>query len=93
MQPPPLPNSATVSPISSPGSPTHDEARRALELVVNYFNNQPTGLGAQDYLTIGKLMEKLELAQNQAAGLRGLHRIDEHADGHRVSKKRSIHTL
>ncbi|PGH17335.1 hypothetical protein AJ79_01219 [Helicocarpus griseus UAMH5409] len=94
MQPPPLPKSATISPISSPGSPTHDEARRALELVLTYFNSsQPSALGAQDYLTIGKLMEKLELAQNQAAGIRGLHRIDEHADSPRVSKKRSIHTL
>ncbi|EEH39376.1 hypothetical protein PAAG_08645 [Paracoccidioides lutzii Pb01] len=93
MQPPSLPKSSTVSPISSPGSPTHDEARRALELVVNYFNNQPAGLGAQEYLTIGKLMEKLELAQNQAVGQRGLPRIDEHSDGPRVSKKRSIHTL
>lgn len=94
MHPPPLPNSNAVSPISSPGSPTQDEARKALELVMNYFQNQPSGLGAQDYMTIGKLMEKLELAQNQAAALpRGLHRIDEHADVPRVSKKRSIHTL
>ncbi|EGC41050.1 conserved hypothetical protein [Histoplasma capsulatum var. duboisii H88] len=93
MQPPPPPQPTTASPISSPGSPTHDEARRALELVVTYFNSQPTGLGAQDYVAIGKLMQKLELPQNQAAGLSGLHRIDENADGHRVSKKRSIHTL
>jgi hypothetical protein len=94
MHPPPLPNSSAVSPISSPGSPTQDEARKALELIMNYFQNQPSGLGAQDYITIGKLMEKLELAQTQAAALpRGLHRIDEHADGPRVSKKRSIHTL
>ncbi|EEQ83739.2 uncharacterized protein BDCG_00544 [Blastomyces dermatitidis ER-3] len=89
MQPPPPPQSTTASPVS-PSSPTHDEARRALELVLNYFNSQPTGLVAQDYVTIGKLMQKLELAQSQTAGL---HRIDEHADGHRVSKKRSIHTL
>ncbi|KLJ11554.1 hypothetical protein EMPG_13261 [Blastomyces silverae] len=89
MQPPPPPQSTTASPIS-PGSPTHDEARRALELVLSYFKSQPTSLGVQEYVTIGKLMEKLELAQNQTTGL---HRIDEHSDGHRVSKKRSIHTL
>jgi hypothetical protein len=94
MQPPPLPKSNTVSPVSTPGSPTQDEARRALELVMSYFQNQPTGLGPQEYISIGKLMEKLELAQNQASGLPGgLHRIDEHADSPRVSKKRSIHTL
>lgn len=94
MQPPPLPKSNTVSPISAPGSPTQDEARRALELVLNYFQNQPSGLGAHDFVTIGKLMEKLELSQHQASALPGgLHRIDECADGPRVSKKRSIHSL
>lgn len=92
MQPPPLPKSNTVSPISAPSSPTQDEARKALELVLNYFQNQPSGLAVQDYITIGKLMEKLELAQNQGGALPGgLHRIDEHVDGPR--KKRSIHTL
>ncbi|KAK2767476.1 hypothetical protein FQN54_003633 [Arachnomyces sp. PD_36] len=94
MQPPPLPKSNTVSPISAPGSPTQDEARRALELVVNYFHNQPSGLVPQDYVMIGKLVEKLELNQSPGGALPGgLHRIDEHSDGHRVSKKRSIHTL
>jgi hypothetical protein len=96
MQPPPLPKSSTVSPISSPSSPTQDEARRALELVMNFIQNQPSGLGlqAQDYITMGKLMEKLELAQSQASSISGrLQRIDEHADSPRVNKKRSIHTL
>lgn len=95
MQPPPLPRSSTVSPISSPSSPTQDEARRALELVMNFFQNQPSGLGlqAQDYITMGKLMEKLELAQSQASSISGrLQRIDEHANP-RVNKKRSIHSL
>ncbi|CRG85781.1 hypothetical protein PISL3812_02796 [Talaromyces islandicus] len=96
MQPPPLPKSSTVSPISSPSSPTQDEARRALELVMNFFQNQPSGLGlqAQDYITMGKLMEKLELAQNQTGSISGrLQRIDEHGDSPRVNKKRSIHSL
>lgn len=58
----------SVSPVS-PGSPTQDEARRALELVMNYFQSQPSGLGlqAQEYIIMGKLMEKLELAQNQVS--------------------------
>lgn len=60
----------SISPVaSSPGSPTQDEARRALELVMNYFQSQPSGLGlqAQEYIIMGKLMEKLELAQNQVS--------------------------
>ncbi|EIT72711.1 Tc5 transposase DNA-binding domain-containing protein [Aspergillus flavus] len=92
--PPLFPKSTTVSPISSPGSPTQDEARRALELVMNYFEHQPTGLGAQDYLTIGGLMERLELAKSQQTTLPGgLTRIDEHDDGPHLHKKRSIRSL
>ncbi|KAJ5625535.1 hypothetical protein N7510_001844 [Penicillium lagena] len=95
MQPPPpsFSSSNTVSPILSPGSPTQDEARRALELVMNYFQQQPAGLQAQEYFTIGKLMERLELAKNQHnIVLGGLPRIDEHDVPH-MSKKRSIHNL
>ncbi|KAJ5915062.1 DNA binding HTH domain Psq-type [Penicillium verhagenii] len=95
MQPPPVVSkSATVSPISAPGSPTQDEARHALELVMNYFQHQPAGLAAQEYVTIGKLMERLDLAKSQGYAFpSGLPRIDEHDDGPRVSKKRSIHNL
>lgn len=96
MQPPPpvASKSAAVSPISTPGSPTQDEARQALELVMNYFQHQPSGLAAQEYVTIGKLMERLELAKSQGyTFLGGLPRIDEHDDGPRVTKKRSIHNL
>ncbi|KAK2753663.1 hypothetical protein FQN55_000026 [Onygenales sp. PD_40] len=95
MQPPPLPKSSTVSPINSPGSPTPDEARQALNLVVSYLNMQSnSSLGHAEYKAIATLMEKLDLAQAQAAGQpRALQRIDEHIDGPRVSKKRSIHTL
>ncbi|GLI78118.1 hypothetical protein PoHVEF18_006418 [Penicillium ochrochloron] len=95
MQPPPtVSKSSTVSPISAPGSPTQDEARRALELVMNYFQHQPAGLAAQEYVTIGKLMERLELAKNhQGPLLGGLSRIDEHDDVPRVTKKRSIQNI
>ena len=36
---------------------------------MNYFQSQPSGLGlqAQEYIIMGKLMEKLELAQNQVS--------------------------
>lgn len=95
MQPPPsVSKSSTVSPVMTPGSPTQDEARQALELVMSYFQAQPAGLAAQEYFTIGKLMERLELAKNhQNALLGGLPRIEEHDDIPRVSKKRSIHNL
>jgi hypothetical protein len=97
MQPPRLRKSNTVSPVGgSPVSPTQDEARQALELVMSYFKNQPSGLAAQDFFTIGKLMEKLEIAQSQAlaaAQASSLQRIEEYPGTPRVSKKRSIHTL
>jgi hypothetical protein len=99
MQPPPLPrsNSATVSPtISSPGSPTPDEARKALETVMIYFKNQPMGLvDPQEYIAIGKLMEKLKLVHTPGIPLPGgLHRIEEdEATQTHVRKKRSIHSL
>jgi hypothetical protein len=98
MQPPPsVSKSTTASPISAggtPKSPTQDEARSALELVMNYFQHQPAGLAAQEFVTIGKLMERLELARShQSTLLGGLTRIDEQDDVPRVSKKRSIHNL
>lgn len=95
MQPPPsVSKSTAVSPVSAPRSPTQDEARSALELVMNYFQHQPAGLAAQEYVTIGKLMERLELAKShQNAILGGLSRIDEHDDVPRLTKKRSIHNL
>lgn len=93
--PPTFSKSNTVSPVSSPGSPTQDEARRALELVMNYFQQQPTGLAPQDCVAIGKLMERLELAQTQQITLPGgLTRIDEMDDAPaHVVRKRSINDL
>lgn len=87
--------SATVSPIGPPGSPTQDEARQALELVMNYFQQQPTRLCAQEYITMGKLMERLDLDKNQSNMLPGgFTRIDEHDDASsHVNRKRSIHGL
>lgn len=61
-QPPASSKPSTVSTVNDSESPTQDEARRALELVVNYFQLQPAGLAAQEYVTIGKLMERLEPA-------------------------------
>lgn len=92
--PPLFSKSTTVSPVSSPGSPTQDDARKALELVMNYFEAQPAGLGPQEYVTIGKLMERLELAKGQQTTLPGgLTRIDEHEDAPHIHRKRSIHSM
>ncbi|KZF22206.1 hypothetical protein L228DRAFT_247834 [Xylona heveae TC161] len=65
----------------SPTSPSQDDARRALELVMAYFQHQPSGfVDPQDYMTIGKLMEKLRIqGHDLSKGLPGgLHHIPEH---------------
>lgn len=68
MQPPPippLPRSQNASPISSSGSPTQDDARKALDLVWSFFQSQPAGLLEPDECaTIGKLMVKLKISQS-----------------------------
>lgn len=68
MQPPPvpaLPRSQNASPISSTGSPTQDDAIRALDLVFSFFQSQPAGiLEPDEYATIGKLMVKLKLSHS-----------------------------
>jgi Tc5 transposase DNA-binding domain len=97
MPPPPVPKSETGSPVVSPVvSPTQQEARRALELVMTFFQSQPVGIvEPSEYMTMGKLMQKLELAQSPDGNTSlpgGLHRIDEE-EGLRVTKKRSIRSL
>ena len=97
MQPPPVPKSETASPVTSPViSPTQQEARRALELVMTFFQSQPAGIvEPNEYMTMGKLMQKLELTQSPDGTPSlpgGLHRIDEE-EGQRVTKKRSIRSL
>lgn len=69
-----------ISPESaSPIQPSSDEARRALELVMNFCQHQPSGfVEPQEYITIGKLMEKLRLRRNSEALPGGMHRIPEH---------------
>ena len=58
-----LPKTENTSPVSSVGSPTQDDARRALDLVWSFFQNQPAGiLEPDEYATIGKLMVKLRVS-------------------------------
>jgi hypothetical protein len=47
-----------------------------LETLISFFNQQPSGfVDAQEYMTIGKLMEKLRLPGGALPG--GLHQIPE----------------
>jgi hypothetical protein len=96
MQPPPLPpipRSENPSPISSNGSPTQDEARRALDLVWSFFQSQPAGiLEPDEYATMGKLMVKLKLTQSPDGTPvlpGGMHPIDV-SQSPRISKKRTF---
>jgi hypothetical protein len=68
MRPPPLPSSMTVPRSLTPASSSHlsatspEEARKAMEVVLSFFEQQPNGyLDLQESITVGKLMEKLKL--------------------------------
>ena len=96
MAPPPHPNTSSSSPntsnVSSPiSTPSQDEARRALELVLNFFQNQPTGVvDPQEFVAMGKLMEKLKV-QGVGELPGGMHSIV--VAEKEMSRKRSIHSL
>ena len=66
--PPPYPRPQSSSP---PAAPSQDEARRALETVMAFFHHDPH-MGPQDFVMIGKLMERLNVETrrdgNSAAG-------------------------
>jgi hypothetical protein len=90
MQPPPLPRSADTSPISVPSSPAEDENIRALHAIKTLLEQNPTVAEPDDYLAIGKLMQKLKLLRPSAPLLPGgMHPMDI-MDSPRISKKRTI---
>lgn len=96
MAPPPNPSmSASPSGNVSPTSPpSQDEARRALEVLMTFFKHQPGGVDPQEYITMGKLMEKLKLQSNALPG--GMHSMnmgDRGDGGLPINRKRSIHSL
>jgi len=63
---------------SAPNSPTQDDARRALDTLLNFFNQAPSGLVDQnEYMTVLKLTEKLRLQSSNGPLPGGLHRIAE----------------
>lgn len=55
---------ATVSPMKPLSGPTQDEARRALDLVIRYFDHRPGDLKPQESLLIGSLMEILNAGES-----------------------------
>lgn len=97
MPPPPNPAGASAgSPLGAPSPPSQDEARRALELVMHFFQHQPSGVvDPQEYITMGKLMEKLKVQGNPGELPGGMHSIGDFSGGgtKEMSRKRSIHSL
>jgi len=83
MQPPPLPSLLTddksSSTESSPITPSQEEAARALELVMHFFQSQHAGfvVEPQEYVTIGKLMEKLRFKRSTESLSGGMRRVSE----------------
>ena len=64
---------------SAANSPTtQDDARRALETLLSFFSQAPSGFVDQnEYMTIIKLTEKLHIQHNTSTLPGGLHRIAE----------------
>jgi hypothetical protein len=83
MQPPPLPSTHNdekgSSTDSSPITPSQEEAAHALELVMNFFQSQHAGfvVEPQEYVTIGKLMEKLRIKRSSESLPPGIRRVSE----------------
>ncbi|KAF2680343.1 CenpB-DNA-bind-domain-containing protein [Lentithecium fluviatile CBS 122367] len=110
MQPPPVPTlpllnvqmpqpnmsqgSTTGQDAMAPGSPSQEEAARALELVWTFFQQQHEDfvVEPQEYLAIGKLMEKLKIKRNSESLPSGMRRVSEPNFG-MVDKVESIDTL
>lgn len=97
MQPPPIPSvPPVIIPAqstsqgasnglenTSPDTPSQEEAARALELVMSFFQTQPTGfVEPQEYVMIGKLMEKLKIKRRASE-----------SDFNTISKIESLDTL
>ena len=94
MQPPPLPIPQEQSPNPDTNSPTPEEARRALHLLKTFFQSQNSdAFDGDDYIMIGKLMEKLKILKRPVESVHelqgGLHPVDV-LDSPRTNKKRTI---
>ena len=89
MKPPPLPKSERSSPVS-PGSPTHEEARRALLTLTSFFQAQPQDtLDMDDWTSIGNMTRKLKSQRGGEELPGGMVPLDI-LDDPRPMKKRTI---
>lgn len=88
------PNGGSSGGLASTGTPSQDEARRALEVLMTFFKHQPSGVDPQEYITMGKLMEKLKLQSNSLpGGMRSVSGNERGEGGLPINRKRSIHSL
>lgn len=77
MQPPPLPgHSSSVSPISNPISPAEDDNIKALHHIKKLLEENPGVADPDDYLAIGKLMEKMKLLRSPTPSTISLGSVD-----------------
>lgn len=69
----------SVAEDTSPVSPSQEEAARALELVWTFFQQQHEDfiVEPQEYVTIGKLMEKLKIKRSSESLPSGMRRTSE----------------
>lgn len=94
MQPPPLPRSNEMSPVSPSTSVRQDEAFLALDNIKRLLEQRPDVAEADDYVMIGKLMEKLKLLRSRSPSATpilpgGMHSLNL-TDSPRLSKKRTV---
>lgn len=92
MQPPPIPRSADISPISAASSPTQqDETLVALHNIKRLLEQRPDVAEPDDYVMIGRLEEKLKLLRTRSpTGTPVLPGGMHHIDSPRLSKKRTV---
>jgi hypothetical protein len=77
MQPPPIPYpSESNSPISIPLSPAEDDNIKALHAIKKLLQENPGVADPDDYLAIGKLMEKMKLLRSPTPGTASLSVYD-----------------
>ena len=94
MQPPPLPKSVGTSPVSNPASPAEDDNIKALHSIKKLLESNPGVADSDDYIAIGKLMEKLKLLRSPSSTPHlpgGMHPVDLLGNpGTSKTKKRTI---
>ena len=62
-------------------TPSQEEARRALAVVLAYIEGSAGGMEMGEYVVVGKLMDKLRLGSEGVATGSGLGRIQEESGG------------